>query len=1005
MRTDRRRGRPDGLRVLLPILLTAATLAPAQAWAQSPALEASPAGEPIRIVVIGDSIGDGRFCPTCTGWVDRYAAAVEARTGRPVELKNRSRNDSATLPMIRDQVVGEPLARTQVTDADIVIVSAGYNSVLPDPTVDFGCTDPDWGATDADFVRWSLTKATPECIQAGLEAYAADYDTVFGDIVALRVGRPTVFAAINVHDGNKAHPVLANVGLSQDELDRWEAYLTDIYDRWNAMLCDRAEAAGFLCIDVYHVFNGPTGEASSAPWTIDNAHPNDAGSEAIAGLLAELDVSAIAGAGDASPPPRGPSPAATVDERAAWAADLAAIDAQVRARHPDPFAINPESAWVAKLAELQGKLPGASPDEQTVQLASLVGLLDSHSALIGPIHLYPVWAYRFPEGWFVVKAGDASLVGSRLLTIDGTPVDAIEAALRPLVAADNESGELIGLQDQLATMEILHGLGIVSDPTSATFVLQSPDGSQRTERIAPERGQEFGSGLTGYLMGDATEAVARRSSPLWGRLDTDTKTYVLSYNDYTVNRLARELASLTAALDDGSATRVVLDMRYLRGGNGGLAEPLIAALRDDPRINREGGLTVLIGRENASAATMVAGILDRDTHALMVGEPTPARADNFLCECVDIELQESEFVVSIPTVHLRNGDAREAVIPDIAVELSAADFFAGRDLALDLAITGGQIAGGQIAGEEVSTASSLPVIDDADARILHTHLTGAGGGIFLMRPDGTDVIQLATDVAGSHKHPDWSPDGRHVVFVDDDATGRIWIAHLDGAPTTLLAECAAPGCDYPAWSPDGTRIVYTAYEPPLTEGPPAASSLVIHELATDETTTVIRLDDLLLADVARWSPDGTQLVFGVDLNDAQGCEVGSAIAIVPADGGEPRYLTNFDQWAYYPDWNRATGQIVFSTEVIGYQCSPGPEAETWDLHLIETDGTGGRQLTHVEPGQRLWNPSWTPDGTRITAGFEDTRLGVWVDPTTGAIEPFPTAQLMSRPRLRPVPAT
>ena len=91
------------------------------------------------------------------------------------------------------------------------------------------------------------------------------------------------------------------------------------------------------------------------------------------------------------------------------------------------------------------------------------------------------------------------------------------------------------------------------------------------------------------------------------------------------------------------------------------------------------------------------------------------------------------------------------------------------------------------------------------------------------------------------------------------------------------------------------------------------------------------------------------------------------------------------------------------TEVIGYQCSPGPEAETWDLHLIETDGTSLRQLTHVAPGQRLWNPTWTPDGSRITAGFEDTRLGVWVDPTTGAIEPFPTTQLMSRPRLRPIP--
>lgn len=77
--------------------------------------------------------------------------------------------------------------------------------------------------------------------------------------------------------------------------------MTDVYDRWNAMLCDRAEAAGFACVDVYHLFNGPTGEQPSGPWTIDFAHPNDQGREGIAGLLGEVDIIAITGAREASP--------------------------------------------------------------------------------------------------------------------------------------------------------------------------------------------------------------------------------------------------------------------------------------------------------------------------------------------------------------------------------------------------------------------------------------------------------------------------------------------------------------------------------------------------------------------------------------------------------------------------------------------------------------------------------------------------------------------------------
>lgn len=372
-----------------------------------------------------------------------------------------------------------------------------------------------------------------------------------------------------------------------------------------------------------------------------------------------------------------------------WAADLAKIDEQVRIHHPNPFAINPESAWVAKLAELAKTLPGATTDEQTAQLASLSGLLDSHSCLCGPGHVYPAWMYRFPEGWFVVRAKDASLIGSQLTAVNGTPMGRVESELRPLVASDNESGEILGLQDVLSTMEFLHGLRIVADPSKPGFAFKKPDGSTVTVDLTPEPPESaWTAGLIGYLLGDRDEAVARRAEPVWTRLDKPSKTFVLSYNDYTENDLPPALTAMKAALDNGSALRVIVDMRYIRGGNGSLADPLIDALKADKRINRPGGLAVLIGRENASAGTVVAGALDRDTQAVLIGEPTPARADNFLCECMDITLQNSQWVVSIPTAFLANGDKRDAVTPDIPMTLSAADYFARRDPVLAFALAG-----------------------------------------------------------------------------------------------------------------------------------------------------------------------------------------------------------------------------------------------------------------------------------------------------------------------------
>ena len=382
-----------------------------------------------------------------------------------------------------------------------------------------------------------------------------------------------------------------------------------------------------------------------------------------------------------------PSPSATPDP---WAKDLAVLDAGVRAYHPAPFTINPESAWVAKLAELERSLPTASPDEQIVGVSSLVGLLDTHSWLTVPFHAYEMLAYPFADGWFVVRAQDPSLVGSRVISIGGTPIAQVEAAMRPLVPADNESGKLDGLQYPMSSVELLHGTGIVADPAKPGYVFQRPDGSQVTADLGSATIDDWAAQLhvIGDLVGDAPEAVARRGEPIWTRLDPASRTFLISFNDYTEVGRSEAIAAMEAALDDGSADRVVLDMRYLRGGDGSLAFPLIDALAGDARLSRPGALVVLIGRENVSAGTLVAAELDKRTSAVFVGEMTPARADNFRCDCHDIALPNSGFTVTVPTFWGRTGDTRDAIHPDIPMSLSAADFFAGRDPVLDAVLAG-----------------------------------------------------------------------------------------------------------------------------------------------------------------------------------------------------------------------------------------------------------------------------------------------------------------------------
>ena len=61
---------------------------------------------------------------------------------------------------------------------------------------------------------------------------------------------------------------------------------------------------------------------------------------------------------------------------------------------------------------------------------------------------------------------------------------------------------------------------------------------------------------------------------------------------------------------------------------------------------------------------------------------------------------------------------------------------------------------------------------DAGPRMLFQSLARTGEDtLYTMRADGTDVRRLALNIEGSAISPDWSPDGRQVVFVVQDPEG------------------------------------------------------------------------------------------------------------------------------------------------------------------------------------------------------------------------------------------
>ncbi len=80
-------------------------------------------------------------------------------------------------------------------------------------------------------------------------------------------------------------------------------------------------------------------------------------------------------------------------------------------------------------------------------------------------------------------------------------------------------------------------------------------------------------------------------------------------------------------------------------------------------------------------------------------------------------------------------------------------------------------------------------------------------GIYEIRPDGTSHKRLTKSLtAGSDDSPDWSPDGKSIVFVRRDA---IHLMNADGSGITRLTSIGGASHSFnPAWSPDGRKILF-----------------------------------------------------------------------------------------------------------------------------------------------------------------------------------------------------
>ena len=403
----------------------------------------------------------------------------------------------------------------------------------------------------------------------------------------------------------------------------------------------------------------------------------------------------------ASAPSASPTPALTREEL--WTEDIDYLVGEMEAIHPDLFHGVAQGLFDHAVDELITAVPTLDDDEILVGIMHLVAMIssegrDGHMGVWPPdnpeaVHRFPIRVWEFADGVFVTAAQpNEHLVGAKVVSVDGVPIDQVFRRLDPVVPRDNASNLRDARTVFLTSAEVLDGIGIAGEPLAMTLEVESPDGTRRTATIDAVDADAFSDWVGGWelLLPQRPNLLFLRdpADSFWLEYLSPSHTLYVQYN-VVHEHSSQAVNEIQRAMSEHPVDRLVLDLRNNGGGEAGGYRDLLRFLTD-PEIDRPGRLFVLIGRLTFSAGTSLAVLLERRAaHAVFFGEDSGG-APNFWADPETVTLPNSNLRVLIASRYFGIGgpeDTRTAIEPDVAVPFSSSDYFAGRDPVLEAALS------------------------------------------------------------------------------------------------------------------------------------------------------------------------------------------------------------------------------------------------------------------------------------------------------------------------------
>lgn len=225
---------------------------------------------------------------------------------------------------------------------------------------------------------------------------------------------------------------------------------------------------------------------------------------------------------------------------------------------------------------------------------------------------------------------------------------------------------------------------------------------------------------------------------------------------------------------------------------------------------------------------------------------------------------------------------------------------------------------------------------------------------------------------GPSLNPDWSPNGDWIAFHSNSIPERIFKYSIDADSLIQLTgeQTAADfrNTSIARWSPDGGQMLFT-----IIAGDPRGAVIMNSDGSDAEIMVPFAIG-------ANWFPDGEHIVF-VNWDTDQPTDRQRQLYMARADGSNPEKLTDLENSDYV-----SSPVVSPDGTKVAFLHRPG---QSTDVYILNLQDNSIERLTTLNNQGVAREPRWHPDGDKIMFSVRDINVSrrlYTIQPSSGKIK-------------------